>query len=131
MALCNSILIIEDDDGIREALRYALELEGYPVVTAENGKEGLRLLPRLNAPCLILLDLMMPVMNGWEFLEAMRAEPSVSNIPVAVVSAFSNKTHTIRAQAFLNKPIHLDKLFELVHEYCGSPKKKFHDLNAP
>jgi CheY-like chemotaxis protein len=61
---CQSILIVEDEKDIRESLKMLLELEGYSVFTAKDGKEGLEILKNLESPCLILLDLLMPVMNG-------------------------------------------------------------------
>ncbi len=61
---CKDILVVEDDAGIREALRMILELEGYNIREASNGKEGLEVLKSMPRPCLILLDLMMPIMDG-------------------------------------------------------------------
>lgn len=68
---CRSILIIEDEKAIRETFRLALEMEGYQVNEASNGKEGLEALSTMPRPCVILLDLMMPVMNGWAFIRAL------------------------------------------------------------
>ncbi|MEO5970088.1 MAG: response regulator [Bdellovibrionia bacterium] len=71
---CKSILVVEDEESIRENFQLLLELEGYSVFTASNGKESLRILKTIEKPCLILLDLLMPVMNGMEFLEAKSQE---------------------------------------------------------
>src|SRR4051812_16237966 len=102
---CRSILIVEDEELIRATLSLALEFEGYLVFTAANGKEGIELLPKVERPCLILLDLMMPVMNGWEFVDALEKDMILATIPVIVVTAFNNNTKTIHAKKILKKPI--------------------------
>jgi CheY-like chemotaxis protein len=115
-----SVLVIEDDHDIRETFRQLLELEGYPVITAANGKEGLEKLRRLPPPALILLDLMMPVMNGWEFLTAQRADESIAKIPVVVVTAVGgNGRDTLKTAGYLKKPVELQSLLDAVKEYCG------------
>jgi CheY-like chemotaxis protein len=113
------ILIVEDDADIRESLTVALEWEGFEVFSAANGREGIEALAVLPAPCLILLDLMMPVMNGWEFAAALGTEPRLATIPIVVVSAFSERGEAIAAKAFLSKPIALDLLLDLAERYCG------------
>lgn len=70
----NTVMVIDDDKAIRESISEILKLKGYNVVPCSNGKEGINFL-RKSAPCLILLDLMMPVMNGWEFLEEIESFP--------------------------------------------------------
>lgn len=112
------ILVIEDDPGIRETFKFALTLEGYNVLTAGNGKEGLDLLPTIPKPGLILLDLMMPVMNGWEFLEEIKKDSSLSSIPIVVVTAFADKSKTIQVQEVINKPVTLDTLYKVVKHWC-------------
>ncbi len=114
-----SILIVEDEESIRETLKLALEFEGYVVFTAVNGKEGLNVLPKLPRPCLILLDLMMPVMDGWEFVSALQKDKVLATIPVVVVTAFSNKAKTIHAKEILKKPIDLETLFKVAKQYCS------------
>ena len=117
---CQSILIVEDDEGIRNALRLALELEGYQVFTASNGKEGLELLPKMPVPCLILLDLMMPVMNGWEFALALEEKDMIlATIPVVVVTAFADQAKTIKAKGVIKKPVDLEVLFQMVKRWCN------------
>jgi CheY-like chemotaxis protein len=112
------ILIIEDDADIRESLQQVLELEGYTVYTAGNGKEGLALLQRIERPSLILLDLMMPIMNGWEFLEAQRADAQVADVPVVIVSAANDVSKISRAAEIVKKPVDLDQLLDLIARYA-------------
>ncbi|MGZ3709088.1 MAG: response regulator, partial [Bdellovibrionota bacterium] len=116
---CQSILIVEDDTDIRETLQQILELEGYTVLTASNGQEALDLLPQVARPCLILLDLMMPVMNGWEFLELKKKSDDISlaTIPVVVVSAAGERAKQIPASGFIKKPIELESLIQSVRKY--------------
>lgn len=120
---CKTVLIIEDDPDIRFLLSVALEANGCTVLQASNGKEGLELLQRPDIhPCLILLDLMMPVMTGWEFLNELQAEHRdiVAALPVYVISAVAEIGTEIRSQAsgFIKKPIDLDILLKIVSRHC-------------
>lgn len=115
---CNSILIVEDEKGIQEILKIALEMEGYQVFTADNGKEGLDLLPKMVTPCLILLDLMMPVMNGWEFAEAISKDMTLATIPMVIVTAYGDRAEKIPSKGVLKKPIDLEALLKIVNEWC-------------
>jgi CheY-like chemotaxis protein len=118
----HAILIVDDDDDIRELLAEFLEDEGYRVVTARNGLDALGRLRAGGAPpCLILLDLMMPVMNGFQFLEAFRSDPALALIPVAVVSAHGGLGPSERAAIaapIYAKPLDLDALLEVVGRLC-------------
>ena len=114
---CHSILIVEDDDEIRNLLRQAVEMEGYDAATASNGKEGLDALSRTK-PCLILLDLMMPVMDGWAFARSVEADAALAQIPIVVVTAYANKVQSIKAKSILKKPVDLGCLFKTIREYC-------------
>lgn len=116
-----SILLVEDDPEIRESLKEALELEGYDVVPAANGREALDRLAHERKPCLILLDLMMPVMNGWEFAEALQGNAELAAIPIIVVTAFGQELQRskITSQDVLAKPVDLDRLFRSVKCICG------------
>jgi CheY-like chemotaxis protein len=117
---CKTVLIIEDDETIRETMQVALEMRGYEVVTAANGMEGLDVLAALpSSPCLILLDLMMPVMDGWGFVTATEHDPRLGRIPVVVVTAFTMQAARIKACSILAKPVALDVLYETVGAYCG------------
>ncbi|MBC7537897.1 MAG: response regulator transcription factor [Bacteriovorax sp.] len=114
-----SILVIEDNKEIQDSLKMALEVEGYYVFTADNGKEGLDKLEKIPTPCMILLDLMMPVMNGWEFVDAISKDLMLSTIPVVVVSAFGDKKGTPKTDGYIQKPIDLDALLNTVTKHCG------------
>jgi CheY-like chemotaxis protein len=112
------ILVIEDDLNIREALKEALIFEGYQVYTAANGKEGLELVKGIPRPCLILLDLMMPVMDGFEFMNCREKDAMIAAIPVLIVSAFPDRAQKVQAQGFVKKPINLDLLLASVQQFC-------------
>jgi CheY-like chemotaxis protein len=117
-----AVLIVDDDRDIREMLIQTLEDEGYPVAAAADGTEALALLARgSRPPCLILLDLMMPGMNGWEFRAAQLQEPALVEIPVVVLSA---RTDVARAAtemagvAYIPKPIDFELLMHTVARHC-------------
>lgn len=111
---CSHVLVVDDDLSIRETLSEILRDEGYEVECASNGKEALVAMERAPHPCVVLLDLMMPVMSGWEVLEKVEADKELSRIPVVVVSAMSSKG----ASACLSKPIDLEELLTTVHSFC-------------
>jgi CheY-like chemotaxis protein len=118
---CCSILVVEDDTLIRESLQEALESQGYRIVAASNGREALDRLPSIAKPCLILLDLMMPVMNGWEFADALQSDVELAAIPIVVLTAFGRELerHKIATRDVISKPVDLDRLFRLVKRFCG------------
>jgi CheY-like chemotaxis protein len=113
------VFIVEDDADTREMLCRFLELEGFHVESAPNGKLALE---RLNAgapACVILLDLMMPVMDGWQFRREQVAMANLAQIPVIVVSAAGrDRLEQIEANAILSKPVDLDELLQRVTECC-------------
>ena len=117
-----TILVVDDDREIRETLKDVLEEEGYDVAAAADGVEALAILRRDGArpPSLIVLDLMMPHMNGWQFCEAQRADPALSPIPVLVISAASSDTGraSIEGNPRLRKPVELARLLEAVARYA-------------
>jgi CheY-like chemotaxis protein len=116
-----SVLIVEDDADIRDAVTAILESEGYTVLTAENGEQALAILER-GQPCVVLLDLMMPVMSGWEFMKAVRENRRLDDMPVVVVSAYSErKAEGVRR--VLKKPLDVTQLLGAVAEYCCCPPK--------
>jgi CheY-like chemotaxis protein len=115
------ILIVEDDDDIREALTQILELEGYVVREAANGREALDISAREPIPSLILLDLMMPVMDGWQFRAEQLKDPRLAKVPVVVISADASvheKVASFGAASVLPKPISLDRLLRAVETLC-------------
>jgi CheY-like chemotaxis protein len=114
-----SVLVVEDDPDIRETLSEVLSAEGYDVTAAANGREALDKLGVMHRPCMILLDLMMPVMNGWEFLRAIEQSADLSSIPVTVVSAAGHGV-PIGGTRFIRKPIDLDLLLEHVRQVCAA-----------
>jgi CheY-like chemotaxis protein len=87
----NTVLVVDDDADLREALRDFLRDEGYAVTLASNGQEALGLLPTLKRPCGIVLDIAMPGMNGTEFYRAMSALPAFADIPVVVLTTDSSR----------------------------------------
>lgn len=117
----HTILLIEDDPQLRDSVQAVLEVEGYQVLTAGHGLEGLQRLQDAPAPCLILLDLMMPVMNGWEFLESMRERSDPVQPPVVVVSAaaqLDDVQERFHCQV-LHKPFDVDHLLALAEQHCS------------
>jgi CheY-like chemotaxis protein len=114
-----TVLIVEDDLDTREMLGRFLELEGYKVETAENGKRALERLGSGVGACVILLDLMMPVMDGWQFRQEQIRDASLADIPVIVVSAAGReRLERIHANAYLSKPVDLDELLGCVTQFC-------------
>ncbi len=100
-------------------LKRFLELEGFHVEMAANGQQALERLQTGMHPCLILLDLMMPVMDGWQFRQQQARDAQLSRIPVIVVSAAGRSRMTdIDADGYLSKPVDFDQLLERVNHYC-------------
>jgi len=110
------VLIIEDHHDLREALVEILVLEGYEVSAAADGEQALGE-ARLRRPDLILLDLMMPVMNGWQFRAEQAKDPDLAPIPVVVMSAFD--TEEIEAAALLPKPFQMDDMLDTVRRLAA------------
>lgn len=115
-----SVMIVEDDADTREMLERFLELEGFAVRTAANGQLALEALQADAAACVILLDLMMPVMNGWQFREAQANDPRFSNIPVVVVTAAGprDEIRPIAVDGWLVKPVDFDRLLATIGPLC-------------
>ena len=114
---CRKVYVVEDDTELRHTIGEALEAQGYAVVSAANGTEALEALRRDDArPCLILLDLMMPVMDGYEFRKEQRADPALAGIPVVVISAHAR--NGFDADMFLPKPVALRRLLAVIAQYC-------------
>jgi CheY-like chemotaxis protein len=115
------VLIVDDEAESREALSLLLEYEGYRVALAANGEEALRYLQERPAPCLILLDLQMPVMDGREFLRRQQAEERLARIPVLVISGGVDRrtTATLRgAVGLFTKPVRIKALLAEMEQWC-------------
>ncbi len=117
----NVVLIVDDDPDIRDSFCDVLADEGITAVGAEHGAAALAYLASHPLPCVIVLDLMMPVMTGAEFRAKQLAEPRLASIPVIVMSA-SDRGSAIAtelgAQAFLPKPAPIAQLIQAVHRFC-------------
>jgi CheY-like chemotaxis protein len=114
-----AILLVEDNDDVREMMSLALQLDGHSVRAAVNGRDALTQLRGGLRPCLILMDLMMPEMNGWELRAALRADPAWRDIPVVVISAVNPETaERLQSTTYLPKPIDIDNLLEMVCTHC-------------
>jgi CheY-like chemotaxis protein len=121
-----NVLIVEDDPETRGMLRQLLLTEGFNAVAAEDGLEALHLLRTVRhrapeAPCLVLLDLKMPRLGGNEFRRAQLGDPTVANVPIAVMSGaydLEQRARAMGAVATLAKPLNVDQLIEVVKRYC-------------
>lgn len=117
-----SILIVEDEFAIREALTEFLEEEGYLVAGAANGREALAYLQDTDTtPTVILLDLMMPVMNGQQFIAEQQQNPTLARIPVILLSAASDAQARLESDGvagYLDKPVRLVEVLQIVERFC-------------
>ncbi|TMB06949.1 MAG: response regulator [Deltaproteobacteria bacterium] len=118
-----TVLVVEDDADVREAIAEVLSDCEYKPLHASNGAEALQRLRTAEVrPCVILLDVMMPTMDGWQFRAAQKSDPSVSDIPVVVLSAHANGSEAaakMDAAAYLAKPVSLERLVTVVERFCG------------
>lgn len=111
------ILVVDDDDDIREAISAVLETSGYEPIEASSGADALEQLHRHRRPSMILLDLMMPGISGADFMRALRADPALADIPVVILSGDTSVRETavaLGASASLPKPVDLDNLVSTV-----------------
>jgi CheY-like chemotaxis protein len=133
-----AVLVVDDDDDIRDAVQDVLQSEGYATVGASNGKEALDLLRTSSIlPALVLLDLMMPEMDGWELLASMDEDPALHRVPVALMSAHPgirrafDKERTqgqpLQSSLLLPKPLNLLRLLSLVHDAVRGPDERAGD----
>jgi CheY-like chemotaxis protein len=115
-APCLAVLVLEDDDDIRETIASALANEGFHVYQAKNGPHALELLTRMPHPALILADLMLPVMSGWDFIKALSENDRLATLPVVVVSAIDHSA----PQGFrrVKKALDVDEIVRIVSELC-------------
>jgi len=117
-----TILVIEDDHDIRVSVRNVLEDEGYTVITVTNGRSALDVLERAAAvgdlPRLIILDLMLPVMDGWHFADRLREDPQLGSLPILIMSAYEDPPPPKGVVGFVKKPVDIEALLRCVSESC-------------
>jgi CheY-like chemotaxis protein len=116
------VMVVDDDSDLREAITEVLQDSAYSVVGAANGKEALDFLRGATSrPCVILLDLMMPIMDGKTFRAELMRDPELSEIPVVVLSAHANMDNVlagVAVSAKLRKPVQMGSLMALVDQHC-------------
>jgi CheY-like chemotaxis protein len=119
------VLLVDDDEDIRESIIEALEDGGHSALGAANGQEALERVRAMqqagDEPCVILLDMMLPVMDGWQFRAAQLKDDRMRAIPVVVLTAHANAeqiAHELGAEGFLRKPLRLEALLAAVVPYC-------------
>ena len=120
--LSKDVLVVDDDKDICAILRDVLEAEGYRVTVAHNGQEALSVLRQQGEPALIVLDLMMPIMDGWEFAACLQEQPQWCTIPVVVVSAdlfAARRRPTAHVVASIPKPFDIWHVAEVVQKYAA------------
>jgi CheY-like chemotaxis protein len=118
---CQSILVVDDDPDIRESLAEILTDEGYRVSGVQNGREALAYLRGQTRPSLILLDMMMPEMDGWLFRVEQQKSLELAGIPVVILSAHGNVREAalaLGAVDYLRKPLRVESLLEIADRYC-------------
>ena len=113
------VLVVDDDADLRNSIKRVLEDDGHEVITASDGREALT---RLNEPAfhpsVMVLDLMMPVMNGWQLLDIFARDRRLQKIPVILTSAYFGNRFVADPHTMLRKPFKLDRLLELVAHHC-------------
>jgi CheY-like chemotaxis protein len=115
--MTHTVLVVEDEDDLREMMREALELNGYSVVAASEGQRALDELAHIEHLCLVLLDLLMPGMNGWDFFAELRRRPELSHVPVVIQTSAPGHAPA-GVTRVLQKPVMLDQLLQVVGMYC-------------
>jgi CheY-like chemotaxis protein len=122
----DTVLVVDDDLSVRTALEELFETEGYLVELAANGRDALDHLRGGLRPCVILLDLMMPIMDGWDFRAEQLADPELKDIPVFILTAVGFSAETVRAQfgdvPFVPKPPAHEGLLEMVRRVCQAAR---------
>jgi CheY-like chemotaxis protein len=117
----SGVLIVDDDPDIRVILADLLTMEGYPVATVSDGREALSHLRDSPTPCLILLDLMMPVMNGWEFRAEQMKDPIFRSVPTVLFTGVPNPEEeavSLNVAGFVTKSLEFRKILDLVKRFC-------------
>ena len=111
------VLIVDDDEGIRETVQLALQMENHTTALAAHGGEALDWLGRHGPPRLILLDLMMPFVDGWQVIEHLRRDDRLAQVPVVVITAFNRDLGSAASLPVLRKPIELGDLLNVTNSY--------------
>jgi CheY-like chemotaxis protein len=118
-AIKHTVLVVEDEEDLREMMREALELNGYAVVTAADGRQALAQLSSIEQLCLVLIDLLMPGMNGWDLFQELRRRSEFDHVPVVVYSSVANRAPD-GVTRVLQKPLTFVELLSTVREYCAA-----------
>jgi CheY-like chemotaxis protein len=116
------VLIVDDDRAIREMLRFALEVEGHTVTALSDGRRVVETLESISEPCVVLMDLMMPQVSGWDVCRALAREPQLAHHAVAVMTAglMAGDPCPEPARALLRKPFELEQVYALVEALVAS-----------
>jgi len=114
----HTVLVVDDDEELREILRDALEAEGFAIVAAAEGRQALAAMAKLDDLCVVILDLLMPGMNGWDFYDAMKANAQYSAVPVVVVTSAPSEAPKGVARV-MRKPLKLERVLSTIREYCA------------
>ncbi|MGH7341428.1 MAG: response regulator, partial [Candidatus Rokuibacteriota bacterium] len=117
----HSILVVDDQTDSSDAVGLLLEEQGFKVRIARDGEEALDALHRGLRPCLVVVDLMMPKMDGWEFRQRQLSDPQFATIPVVMMSGYPNAQEaagTLGVRTVLKKPLSVNRLLSLVHRHC-------------
>ena len=118
----SNILVVDDDEAILGSLRELLESEGYGVDVAHDGREALDKLAHMEPPQLILLDLKMPIMDGWQFLSERSAAAASPKVPIVLLSGLPFIPNAPGVSDFLSKPINPSRLLDCVRRFCRPPE---------
>ncbi len=124
--MSQQILIVEDDAALLEALGQVLIDEGYDLLSARDGLEAVNFLKKGNRPDVILLDLSMPVVNGWEFRMFQKRDPDLAQIPVILITAGDytrEEVAWLEPSALLPKPLDLPLLLSIIRRFCASTEQ--------
>lgn len=113
------IVLIDDDEAIRSSIEFVLEDRGYSVESYQDGSPAFDSLKAGTRACLILLDMMMPMMNGWEFLKAIEALPHLAGVPVVAITASVGPIEGVPVVQVLRKPFNIQALFDICDRHCA------------
>lgn len=120
-----TILIVDDDSTVRDIMKAILEQEGFSVLSAANGLEGIQCLDESHEVGIVLLEMMMPEMNGWEFLDHMKADARLAKVPVVIVSAYHEIARSILPASFVPKPVRREDLLAAIDNALTKPRPSF------